>query len=281
MGTISRKPIKFRSSIQMDYCTCWGTKGMSYQAAPYLTTADHASLEQLRKYVEEVSYSTAMYVTYGEKDSLEKIKLFLSKNLPVYIRSKQILSEELVEVLKKSSHTAIRLCIDGFSQEDLQTSRLMLQELKSWGVSTILEVSFFPFMQSFLGLLDIIDRYKNIVSHLIVNTPSVPDEEVKLKYQDIIKGFYFPCLESRSWIIKEDYKKILNEKINLYVSQRKLDFDTGSGVEDENRIRYISDVEANNPFGLPNFIYKNTEEGFVYEKDRKDCGNCPRCNKPL
>ncbi|UAV84394.1 hypothetical protein phi18_124 [Bacillus phage phi18] len=284
--SIERKPIKFRSPIQLEYCTCWGTKVVSYNSKPFLTLTDGASLTQLEEYIQQVPFSTAMYVTYDENQGWEKIKLFLSKSLPVYVKTYEVPPQEVVDLLKESQHSAISLEVADFLDQDIAKARKMLHELKSWGVSTVLEVSYVAY-DSLLDTLVIIEKFKNVVGHVTVHLPEVSDEDVPTYQQHRMNDYYNPCVENRSWVIKEDHKKVINEKVSSYLEMRKIKFEEGISVDSEDRVRHISSVGSDSPFGLPEFIYKNTGEGFeeyinpYRDSEEVTLGNCPRCGKLL
>ncbi|QPX71690.1 hypothetical protein [Bacillus phage SP8] len=286
MSTFERKPIKLRNPVQLDYCTCWGTKVVSYNSKPFLTMADGASLTQLEEYIQQVPFSTAMYVTYDENQGWEKIKLFLSKGLPVYVKTYEVLPREVVDVLRESQHSAVSLEVADFLEQDIPEARKMLHELKSWGVSTVLEVSHIA-CGSLLDTLVIIEKFKNVVGHVTVHLPEVEDEDVPSWQQPLMNTYYSPCVENRSWIIKEDYRKKINEKVSSYLESRKIKFEEGISVDSDDRIRHISSVDSESPFGLPEFIYKNTGEGFeehinpYRDSEEITLGNCPRCGKSL
>ncbi|WIT25863.1 hypothetical protein [Bacillus phage SPO1L1] len=284
--SIDRKPIKFRSPIQLEYCTCWGTKVISYNSKPFLTLTDGVGITQLKEYIQQVPFSTAMYVIYDENQGWEKIKLCLSKNLPVYVKTYEVLPQEVVDLLRESQHSAVSLEIADFLEQDIPKARKMLQELKSWGVSTVLEVSYIAY-NSLLDTLVSIEKFKNVVGHVTVHLPNVEDEEVLSYQQNLMNMYYNPCVETRSWVMKEDYKKVVNGKVSSYLETRKIRFEEGISVDSEDRVRHVSSVGSASPFGLPEFIYKNTGEGFeeyinpYRDSEEVTLGNCPRCGKLL
>lgn len=301
MSTIKRKAIKIRKPIHKEFCSCWNTKVFSADGIPYLTVADHTSVELLKEMLEEVSQATGFYLSASYEDYELKAMTILEKKLPVTVYTNRVLSDDLLKAMSEVPHSAVHADMN-FLEDDLRNRldptassimdmRAMMFNCKSWKIFTVLCVSYQPHLVSKFDLYEMIDMIKNQVAHLVLSFPSIDDSEFystfKAKWEsikpssiDLFRQYFTPEVTMRSWEVRPKYKKDITRELLAYTKTKKIGMEVLENHESDNRIRHHMSGMAPLPLGIRPFWYGKVNGQFE-KVDAMPDQECPRCQKGI
>jgi DNA repair photolyase len=286
---IVRQSIKIRKPIQKDFCRCHKVGVVVVNGIPQLVTADEMSPTDMSKYLDSVSLTTPVYFheyTYINRESMIEC---LDRNIPVTIRTEDVLDEEILRRLSSVPHSGIHVSIDFLEGsytnfvEDLaprlDSLRKMMFLAKSWKIFIGLVVSFLPHITNKLDLYEVCEALKNCSSHVMISFPEIPDivyNDRKHEWPNF-KTYYQPYIPDRSWIVKESCRKSTLEDLNTFLSSRKMSIENIS-IEPMERIRHIPTGLSDLALGIRPFYYVKDENGNFSEGmgEEQPCSTCGR-----
>jgi len=292
---IKRTPVK-RKPIHLDFCTCHGINVISVDGTPHAMSFNKSSdIDAVLNYI-----PAALPVVFGCADE-SGIVSCISRKIPVRVTTKEELSEDMLDTLSLVEHSGLEVSIkflDGLMRKRLENTdsdvfdlRNMLAKAKAWKVFTSLHIEYNPHLMSKLDLLEIIDIFKNSISHLTVSFGSVLDDEYhehRYLWESLFpesvyrfKKYYTQDVPSRSWVIKSQYKQELISDLKLFLKRRKISLEIEQPyVSEGNRIRYVKSGLCDLPFGIKSFFYKRKDREF-FEVQSLEGICCPHCGKRI
>ena len=232
-NSIKRIPIKIRNPIHKEYCDCWNMKIYSIDGIPHLIMGDNLSIEEMQSFLGTVDCCVGFYFSQHISKCRDKVILALSKGLPVTIRTKTVLPNDVLEALREVPHSAIHVSIDFLDDfprkrlepdsSDIFALREMMFLAKSWKIFLVLCIDYKPHLVPKLDVYEMVDITKNYVSHTLVRFPPIPDEEFyHVKYQwesikpssiELFKQYYMPNIPNRTWEIRPKYEKMFTNEL--------------------------------------------------------------------
>lgn len=291
---IRRVPIRLRKAIHKEFCKCYNTKVMSVNGVPHLLMADSMTLSDIENFLSDVQVSTPVY--FSSADMLDKARLFLDKGIPVTVKTSRVLTNYELEMLRKVPHCAVHLSmkfLDGFIRSRLDSSspdpsafREMAFLAKSWKIFLALDVEYYPHLMKKLDLFEIVEMYKNLVSHVLLRFPTFTDEELRgthitqwealsLKYIEDFKHYYMPIVPERSWEVKPRYQQEFISELSDFIKVKRLGLEVVEW-DDDDRVRHQSTGLSDLALGIKPFMYVREGDTFVKApvSEEEPCGKC-------
>lgn len=298
--SIKRIPIKIRNPIHKEYCDCWNMKIYSIDGIPHLIMGDSLSIEEMQSFLDTVDYCVGFYFSQHISKCRDKVILALSKGLPVTIRTKTVLPNDVLEALREVPHSAIHVSIDFLDDfprkrlepdsSDIFALREMMFLAKSWKIFLVLCIDYKPHLVPKLDVYEMVDITKNYVSHTLVRFPPIPDEEFyRVKYQwesikpssiELFKQYYMPNVPNRTWEIRPKYEKMFTNELLEYLRCRKINMEVVKGHHSNNRIRHETSGLSELPLGMKPFFYGKVN-GTFKETEMTPDQRCQKCGKPI
>lgn len=297
---IVRVPIKLRKPILKEYCGCWNTKVFAVRGVPHYILGDNLSIEELTTMLDSLEQSVGFHFSEHIDVCRDKVMEVLNRKLPVTIKTNCVLPLDVIEALRSVPHSAIHISMNFLdnsirnrlepSASDIFSLREMMFLAKSYKIFVVVHMDYQPHLVSRLDLFEIVDMVKNQIAHLIVRFPRVRDEDFytnRTKWESLsssslntFKQYYVADVPTRTWNIREKYRKSFLNELQTYVKSKKINIEIDSSWESSNRVRHEHSGLSDLPTGMRPFFYDKIDGVFVSRSEAPD-QVCEKCNKQI
>ncbi len=289
--SILREPIKIRKAIVRDFCSCWGMKVLSVDGLPHLLIADGVPDINIGGFLNSVDDCIGFYISEDEEVGMSKVRMLAGFGLPVMYGIRDCISMEMVETLSIVAHSSIQINANSDSWVIPWELRETLAYAKDYKVSSMLNLEYLPHLTKRLDLYENLEKVRNIVKHVVVHFPVVPDDEFNQKkptWEDecqgsvaLFKHYYMPDVPSRSWVIKPRYQQELISELREFLSLRKITLEVvGDQLVTEARVKTADQGYSKYPMGMRSFFYTKEGVNFVQTNDYPT-SVCSKCGKSI
>lgn len=298
---IVRKAIKVRKPIQQEFCACHNIQVLATNGMPELCIADKLSTEELQKLLDTASIMIPVGFLDGVSPVSQKnIRMCLERNLPVTIRTKGKIPESLLDALSKVPRSSVQThieFIDPFVRNRMDRTAAEPKSLlegmhlmKSKKIFQSLNIVWHPYFDSMFSVFEIVDMFKNYISHVMVTFYELTDQEYK-SYIDVWEGvfnvtashfkhFYAPDVRSRSWQIKDKHKQGFLSCLGDFLKGKRLTLEVMER-EGEGRIRHSHNGTSACALGIDPMFYVRCEDGMYQPAKDIQEEPCIKCGKNI